>query len=98
MNSFSPSAKKIPHWRIIWAKGQFDHSYTFLTMPILIFSPGANFGHHPLVRISFEKVITFGGYVRMGPWELDTHKFEVLKCVASNNLLSNEVKSQEDQT
>ena len=39
-----------------------------------------------LVRISFKKIITFGGYVRMGPWELDTHKFEVLKCVASNNL------------
>ena len=29
-------------------KGQFDHSYTFWTMPILIFSLGANFKLHPL--------------------------------------------------
>ena len=35
-------------WIIILAKVQFDHSYTFWNMPILIFSPGANFGHHPL--------------------------------------------------
>ena len=46
--SSCPFAKKIPHWRIILAKRQFDHWYTFWTMPILIFSPGANFGHHPL--------------------------------------------------
>ena len=35
---------------IFLAKGQLDHSYTFWTMPILIFSLGANFGHHPLVN------------------------------------------------
>ena len=43
-----PFAKKIPPLENHLAKGQFDHSYTFWTMPILIFSPGANFGHHPL--------------------------------------------------
>ena len=33
---------------IILAKGQLDHSYTFWTMPIMIFSPVANLMHHPL--------------------------------------------------
>ena len=36
-----------------WKKGQLDHSYTFWTMPILIFSPGANFGHHPMILLSY---------------------------------------------
>ena len=43
-----PLSKRSPNWRIILVKGQFDHSYTFWTMPILIFNPGANFGHHSL--------------------------------------------------
>ena len=33
---------------ILLSKGQFDNSYTFWNMPILILSTGANFGHHPL--------------------------------------------------
>ena len=32
-----------------WQKDSFDHSYTFWTISILIFSPGTNFGHHPLI-------------------------------------------------
>ena len=40
--------KVCPFAKIILAKGQFDHSYTFWTMSYLIFSPGANCGHHPL--------------------------------------------------
>ena len=31
-------------WRIILAKGQLGHSYTFWIMPIMIFSPVKNFG------------------------------------------------------
>ena len=50
--------KRFPHQRIILAKGQFDQSYTFCTMPILILSPGANFGHHPLCTL--EAQITGG--------------------------------------
>ena len=30
------------------AKGQLGHSYKFLTKPIMILSPVANFGDHPL--------------------------------------------------
>jgi hypothetical protein len=33
---------------IISAKGQLDHSYTFLTIPILIFSPVQIIMRHPL--------------------------------------------------
>ena len=50
------SPKGFSNWGIILAKGQFDHSYTFWTMPILIFSLGANFGHHPLVYILLEYI------------------------------------------
>ena len=38
-----------PFEYIILSKGQLDHLYTFWTMPIIIFSPGANFGNHPLL-------------------------------------------------
>ena len=31
-----------------WQKGQLGHSYTFLTMPILILSPVSNFGDQSL--------------------------------------------------
>ena len=42
--------KWFSNWGIISAKGQFDHSHIFLTMPILIFSPvQINMGH-PLVH------------------------------------------------
>ena len=37
-----------PHWRVILTKGQFDHLYTFGTMPILIFNPVYLFMRHPL--------------------------------------------------
>ena len=33
---------------IFLAKGQFDHSYTFWTLYILVFIPVANLMHHPL--------------------------------------------------
>ena len=36
------------HGGILLAKGQLDPSYTFWTRPIMIFSPVANFGNHPL--------------------------------------------------
>ena len=49
----SDQAVLFPKWfskkRIILSKGQFDHSYTFWTMPVRIFSPGATFGNHPFV-------------------------------------------------
>ena len=41
-------AKMIFHWRIILAKYKLGHSYTFWTMPILIFSPVSNFGDQSL--------------------------------------------------
>ena len=41
-------AKMILLWGIIWAKGQLDHSYTFWAMPIMIFSPVANYGDQSL--------------------------------------------------
>ena len=37
-----------PNWRIILAKYQLGHSYTFWTMPILIFSPVQIIMRHPL--------------------------------------------------
>ena len=42
-------SKWSPNEIIILAKEQPGHSYTFWTMPILIFSPFANFGKHSLV-------------------------------------------------
>ena len=39
-----------PDWRIILGKYQPGHSYTFWTMPILIFSPVYLFLRHPLVQ------------------------------------------------
>ena len=42
--------KWFANWGIIWAKGQLDHSYTFWTMPILIFSPVQIIMRHPLPR------------------------------------------------
>ena len=44
-------SKWVSHWGIILAKGQLDHSYTFWTMSILIFSPLTNFGDHPIYFI-----------------------------------------------
>ena len=42
---------KRPHnWRIILAKEQLGHSYIFWAMPILIFSPFANFGNQSIVH------------------------------------------------
>ena len=45
-----------PNWRIILVKEQVDHSYTFWTMPIMIFSPGANFCNHPLIIRIYSKI------------------------------------------
>ena len=33
-------------------------------MPILIFSPGANFGHHPLVRPINSSILFLGGHLQ----------------------------------
>ena len=44
----------LPKWSTprgnILAKGQLGYFHTFWTMPVMIFSPVANFGGHPLVR------------------------------------------------
>ena len=42
-----------PYLRIILAKGQLDHFYTFWTMPIMIFSPVANFGNPSSIGLHF---------------------------------------------
>ena len=44
--------KWFSHGGIILAKGQLGHSYTFWTMPIMIFSPVSNFGNQSL-RLTF---------------------------------------------
>ena len=50
----SDQAVILPKWSpyvsIILAKGQVDHSYTFWTMPILIFSPVQIIMRHPLCQ------------------------------------------------
>ena len=43
--------QKIPHGRIISAKGQSDQSYSFWTMPIYIFSPVYFFLVHTLLLL-----------------------------------------------
>ena len=43
-------SKWSPNGRIILTKFQVGHSYTFWTMPNMIHSPVANFGHHPLLN------------------------------------------------
>ena len=41
-----------PDWTIILAKDQFHHSYTFWTMPILIFSPVQIIMGHPIPQMN----------------------------------------------
>ena len=43
--------KDPPIRALFWHKDSFITHVFFWTMPILIFSPGANFGHHPLFQI-----------------------------------------------
>ena len=51
----------LPKWctprGIIFAKVQLGHSYTFGTMPIMLFSPVANFGDHPLTIVQHVHVV-----------------------------------------
>ena len=50
--SSCPFVKMIFQWGIILAKGQFDQSYTFWTMSILIFSPVYLLLRHPLCTLT----------------------------------------------
>ena len=47
--------KWFTHRGITLAKGQLGHTYTFWTMPILIFSSVANFGQQSLLPLSIVK-------------------------------------------
>ena len=48
---------------IIFVKGQLDHSYILNYSLFMIFSPVANFGHHPLVQsIYIPKSANYLGY------------------------------------
>ena len=46
-----------PNWRIILAKEQLGHSYTFWTMPTMILSPVSNFGDQSLCLIWYIKQV-----------------------------------------
>ena len=54
----SDQAVLLPKWfshgGIILAKGQFDHSYPFWTLSILVFISVANLMHHPLHLLCWE--------------------------------------------
>ena len=56
----SDQAGILPKWfsnrGIILAKGQLDHSYTFWTMSILIFSPVQIIMEHPIVQIDISHI------------------------------------------
>ena len=63
----------LPKWfsyeGILLAKGQLDHSYTFWTMPIMIFSSVANFGNHPLFYF-FSNDVSGGPVATIDVYEL----------------------------
>ena len=59
----SDQAGILPKWffirGIILAKGQFDQTYIFWNMPILIFSPVQIIMGHPLIPDFYEDFIAF---------------------------------------
>jgi hypothetical protein len=74
---FKKRMMKHKNQNLLMPLGTIIHQNSYFYNPfIAIFFHHFNM-KHPVVRTYFEKIITFGGYVRMSPWELDTHKFEV---------------------
>ena len=68
-----------PNWRIILAKEQVDHSYTLWNMPIMIFSPGANFCNHPLDILWFGSIIKSKVYLHMNAFFFQETRFQLFK-------------------
>ena len=81
-----PYAKIMLLWGIFLAKGQLDHSCTFWTMTSVIFSPRANFGHHPLYASLNYKIWNFlfsnNPFLRcwlLGPLFISVGKYQIGK-------------------